>query len=51
MSHHDVWMMTTKELEEVIQQRLVRLDIPQTAQLPMSEAEPEVREDFQPDSE
>ena len=41
-SHHDVRMMTTEELEEVIQQRLVWLDTPQPVQLPDSEAEPEV---------
>ena len=49
-SHHDVHMMTTEELEEVIQQRLFRLDTPQPVQLLDSEAEPEVSKGFQPDS-
>ena len=49
-SRHDVRMMTTKELDEVIQQRLVRLDTPQPVRLPDSEAKPEVSEGFQPDS-
>ena len=44
-------MMTTEELEEVIQQRLIQLDTPQPAHLPPSEAELNVCEDFQPDSE
>ena len=44
-------MMMTEELEEVIQQRLIWLDAPQPAQLMTSEAELEVREDFQPNSE
>ena len=35
-------MMTTEELEEVIQQRLVWLDTPQPVWLPNSGAEPEV---------
>jgi hypothetical protein len=50
-NRHDVRMMTTEELEEVIQQRLIRLDTPQPTPLLTSEVEPEVREDFQPDSE
>ena len=49
-SCHNVWMMTTKELEEVIQQQLIRLDTPQLAQLPMSEGEPEIHKDFQPNN-
>ena len=43
--------MTTEELEEVIQQRLIQLDTPQPVRLLDSEAEPEVSEGFQPDSE
>ena len=50
-SHHDVHMMTTDELEEVIQQWLVWLDTPQPVRLPNSEAEPEVSKGFQPNSE
>ena len=50
-SRHDIRMMTTEELEEVIQQRLFRLDTPQPVRLLDSEAEPEVSEGFQPDSE
>ena len=50
-SRHDVCMMTMEELEEVIQQWLVQLDTPQPVRLPNSEAEPEVSEGFQPDSE
>ena len=49
-SCHDVHMMTT-ELEEVIQQRLFRLDTPQPVRLLDSEAEPEVSKGFQLDSE
>ena len=51
LSHHDVQMMTTEELEEVIQQRLIWLDTPQPVQPLKSKSEPEVREDFQPNSE
>ena len=50
-SRHDVCMMTTEELEEVIQQRLFRLDTPQSVWLLDSEAEAEVSKGFQPDSE
>ena len=50
-SHHDVHMLTMEELEEVIQQWLFWLDTPQPVQLLDSEAEPEVSEGFQLDSE
>ena len=50
-SRHDVHMMTMEELEEVIQQRLIWLDTPQPVWLLDSEAELEVNEGFQPDSE
>ena len=50
-SHHDVRMMMTEELEEVIQQRLIWLDTPQPVRLLNSEAELEVSEGFQLDSE
>jgi hypothetical protein len=50
-TRHDVRMMTTEELEEVLQQRLIRLDTPLPVQALESESEPEIREDFQPDSE
>ena len=49
-SCHDVRMMMTEELEEVIQQRLIRLDTPQPVRLLDSEAELEVSEGFQLDS-
>ena len=50
-SRHDVRMMTTEELEEVIQQWLFQLDTPQPVRLLDSEAEPEVNKGFQLDSE
>ena len=50
LSRHDIRMMMTEKLEEVIQQQLVRLDTPQPVRLLDSEAEPEVGEGFQPDS-
>ena len=50
-SCHDVRMMMMEELEEVTQQRLIWLDTPQPVQLLDSEAELEVNEGFQPDSE
>ena len=50
-SCHDVRMMMTEELEEVIQQRLFWLDTPQPVRLLDSKAEPEVSKGFQLDSE
>ena len=42
-NHHDICMMSMEELEEVIQQWVIRLLD--------SEAEPEISKGFQPDSE
>jgi hypothetical protein len=50
-SQYDVRLMTTDELEEVIQQRMVRLDVAQPDPMNAPDDLPGDREGFHPDSE